>query len=371
MRYTKQFQLNTSFVAGAILVLAMVLGAVGQANAQTKKLTYATYIPDTLVMAKVDTWFMSEVTKRTNGRITFEPYYSGTLLKASDILPGVAAGAADIGNSVPSAYNRRDYPLSNITLPFITSHVDSVGGAFKKLYDANDQFRQEYESKGVKLLYAPAYGENTIWSTKPINKPEDVGGLKIRAVMAIGDALSKLGASTVAIPWPDAIEGMQRGVVDAMSAAPFDTAVSAGLSEVAKFGSDIGRMGVYAVSATVINMKTWNSLDAETRKIMEEVASEALDYYIGLLNETVDKLAVKVAERVKSGKLQVSQLSEDDVKRMRESVGNEIWAEWIQTADKAGADGQKLLDQYKSLASELDKTTKYTPGIQRVKALLK
>jgi TRAP-type C4-dicarboxylate transport system substrate-binding protein len=368
---TSMFKLSTLSLAGTVLLVAIMLGAPGHASAQTtKKLTYATYIPNTLVMAKVDTWFMDEVTKRTNGRITFERYYSGTLLKASDVLPGTAAGATDIGNSVPSAYNRRDYPLSNITLPFISSHVDSVGKAFKELYEANDEFREEYESKGVKLLYAPAYGENTIWSTKPIRKPEDVDGLKVRAVLAIGDALSKLGASAVAIPWPDAIEGMKRGVVDAMSAAPFDTAVSAGLSEVAGYGSDVGRMGVYAVSATVINLNTWNSLDAETQRVMEEVAAEALDHYLGLLNKTVDELAVKVADRVKAGELEVAQFSEEDVKSMRNKIGQEVWAEWIATANKAGADGQKLLDHYKKLTSEFDETSKYTPGIKRVKALL-
>jgi len=186
MRYCLSRLLAGAAAAG----LLAGIGWSGAASAQTvRKLTYATYIPDTFAMTKADIWFMDEVTKRTNGRITFEKYYSGSLLKASDILPGVASGAADIGNSVPSAYNRQDYPLSNITLPFVTTRVDSMTRAFKDLYDSNPQFRKEYESRGLKLLYAPAYGENTIWSTKEIAKPADVKGLRVRAVLAIGDAL--------------------------------------------------------------------------------------------------------------------------------------------------------------------------------------
>lgn len=341
-----------------------------QAGAQApRKLTYATYIPDTFAMTKADIWFMDEVTKRTNGKITFERYYSGSLMKASDILPGVSAGAADIGNSVPSAYNRQDYPLSNITLPFVTTRVDSLTHAFKDLYEQNPQFRKEYESRGLKLLYAPAYGENTIWSLKPIAKPADVKGLRVRAVLAVGDALAKMGASIVAIPFPDAIDGMRRGAVDAMSAAPFDTAVGGGLPEIAGFGSDVGRMGVYAVSATVINQKTFNSLDKETQKIIETVAAEAPAQYFRMLDAILDDAAKKVAERVKSGKLKVELFSDADSKEMRSTIGAEIQKEWIATANKAGYDGAALLKEFTALTAKYDAQSKYVTGFERVKKL--
>ncbi len=361
---------NFSIVA-VVALAAALLGGIGgspEAAAQTvRKLTYATYIPDTFAMTKADVWFMDEVTRRTKGAIVFERYYSGSLLKASDILPGVSAGAADIGNSVPSAYNRQDYPLSNITLPFITDRVDSLTHAFKDLYESNPQFRKEYESRGLKLLYAPAYAENTIWSVKEIAKPADVKGLRIRAVLAVGDALSKMGASIVAIPFPDAVDGMRRGAVDAMSAAPFDTAVSGGLAEIAGFGSDMGRMGVYAVSATVINQKTWNSLDKETQKIFEQVAAEAPNQYFRMLDEVIDQSAKKVVDRVKSGKLKINLFSDADVQAMKSTTGAEIHKEWIATAGKAGYDGASLLREFMALTAKYDAKSKYLTGFERVK----
>lgn len=354
----------------AALLATCVTAWSPQAVAQApRKLTYATYIPDTFAMTKADIWFMDEVTKRTNGKITFERYYSGSLMKASDILPGVSAGAADIGNSVPSAYNRQDYPLSNITLPFITTRVDSLTFAFKDLYEQNPQFRKEYESRGLKLLYAPAYAENTIWSIKPIAKPADVKGLRVRAVLAVGDALSKMGASIVAIPFPDAIDAMRRGALDAMSAAPFDTAVGGGLPEIAGFGGDAGRMGVYAVSATVINQKTFNSLDKETQKIIETVAAEAPAQYFKMLDAILDDAAKKVAERVKSGKLKIDLFSDADSQQMRATIGVEIQKEWIATAGKAGYDGAALLKDFTALTAKYDAQSKYVTGFERVKKL--
>jgi TRAP-type C4-dicarboxylate transport system substrate-binding protein len=363
--------IRTLAAAGAVALVtaAAILPEAAGAQQTTRKLTYATYIPESFAMTKADLWFMDEVTKRTNGRITFEKYFSGSLLKASDILPGVSAGAADIGNSVPSAYNRQDYPLSNITLPFVTDRVDSVTYAFKSLYEANPQFRKEYEGRNLKLLYAPAYAENTIWSMKPITKPGDLKGLRVRAVLAIGDALSKQGASTVAVPWPDAVEGMRRGVVDAMSAAPFDTAVSGGLADIASHASDAGQMGVYAVSATVINQRTFNSLDKETQQVIVQVASEVPAQYFRLLDEVIDASAKKVADKVKSGSLKVAFFADSDVQQMRASVAQEIQKEWIAVAAKGGNDGRALLDEYMALTRKFDTQSKYVPGFQRVRKL--
>ena len=347
------------------------LGGAKDATAQTvRKLTYATYLPDTLIIAKADTWFMDEVTRRTNGRITFEKYYTGSLLKASDILPGVSSGAADIGTSVPSAFNRQDYPLSNIALPFISTRVDSMTYAFKDIYDSNPQFRKEYESRGLKLLYAPAAGENTIWSIKEISKPAEVKGIRVRAVLAVGDSLGKMGASVVSMPFPDAIDGLRRGAVDALSSSPFDTAVSASLHEITRFGSDMGRMGIYAVHSTVISQRTFNALDPQTQRIIETVAAETPKIYLGLLDEMLDPAAKKVADRMRAGQLKVNLFSDADVQQMKATFGAEAHKEWVATANKAGADGNALLSEFMALVAKYDAQSKYLTGFERVKKLV-
>ncbi|WP_430396425.1 TRAP transporter substrate-binding protein DctP [Ferrovibrio sp.] len=333
-----------------------------------RKLVYATYLTDVYAVTRADKWFMGEVEKRSNGKVKFETYYGGSLLKASDVMPGISGGAADIGMGAPTAYNRKNYPLSQVTLPFTTDRVDTATRAFTELYGANAALRKEFESKNLRLLYAMGFGENTIWSNKPLLKPADIKGLKVRAVLGIGDALNKLGASTLAIPWPDAVEGMQRGVVDAMSGAPFDTGVDSGLHEVAKYASDIGRMGVYAMALTAVSLKTFNSLDADTQKVMLDVAKEVPEQYLKFVDEVFDNAAKKVATRVAAGQLQVSSFSDADTKQMRDTIGSELWKEWYAVAKEAGVDGKELLDQYLALVEKYNKTSTHRPGLTRVTA---
>ncbi|HWK34074.1 MAG TPA: TRAP transporter substrate-binding protein DctP, partial [Hyphomicrobium sp.] len=228
--------------------LAAALAMTGLAHVATagaaEKLVYATYITEVYSASKTDIWLMSEIEKRSGGEITFEKYWASSLLKAADLFPGLASGAADVVLGAPHGYNVKEYPLANVVMPFTTSQADAITLAWRDLYKNNASFRNEFESKGGKVLYAVAWAENTVWSRKPIGKLADLKGLKIRAVPTISDAIRKLGATPVGLAWADGLEGLQRGVVDAMASAPFDSAVHGNVQDVAKHGSDLGGTGI-------------------------------------------------------------------------------------------------------------------------------
>lgn len=354
----------------AALVGAAFASAQHAVAADSYKLTYATYLSGEFSPVKLDNWFMEEVTKRTNGRVTFEPYYSGSLLKAADLMPGLGAGAVDIANSVPSAYNRQEYVLSNITLPFISDDVEAVTRAFKELYETDPAFRNEYESKGIKMLYAPAAAENTIWSNKPIRSAADIPGIKVRAVLGVGDALNMLGAAVLAMPFPDAVEGLQRGTVDAISTAPFDTAVAGGLPEIVPYGSDMGAMGIYATHVTAISLSAWNRLDAEAQQVIEEVTAETADRYRDLINEVIQAGAEKLAARAKEGKVEITIFDDAASADIRERVAPQIEQAWIDAANATGIDGRAVMERFKALIAKYEAESTYETGFARVRQII-
>src|SRR5438045_1854333 len=73
MHTRKPGRLLTAGAFAIAIAIGNGLGMSDPASAQQpRKLVYATYIPDTLSIVKADKWFMDEVTRRTNGRVTFE-----------------------------------------------------------------------------------------------------------------------------------------------------------------------------------------------------------------------------------------------------------------------------------------------------------
>lgn len=349
--------------------LAIGLGAAGGwltgANA-AEKLIYATYISDVYSASKSDIWMMSEIEKRSGGEITFEKYWSSSLLKAPDLFPALRSGAADVVLGAPHGYNVKEYPLANIVMPFMSTRGDAMTLAWRDLYKNNASFRQEYEGKGAKILYSVAWAESTVWSRKPLDKLSDLKGLKVRAVPTISDALKKLGATPVALAWPDGLEGLQRGVVEAMASAPFDSAVHGNIQDVAKHGSDLGGTGIFAMATIGMNIERYKKLSEKHRKIIDEVSAAMPEQAIRFLNESVDAAVTKLCGM--KDKLIISDFSDADKKEVQRLAASGVQQDWLaRVKNETKADGPAMLAEFQGYLKKYEAASTYEPGFVRYK----
>ena len=78
------------------------------------KLSYANFPPPvTFPCVQMERW-KTEVEKRTNGKVAINTFPGSTLLGPKDMMDGVIAGTADIGN-LCQAYQPGRFVLSNAT----------------------------------------------------------------------------------------------------------------------------------------------------------------------------------------------------------------------------------------------------------------
>ncbi|MGD9804219.1 MAG: TRAP transporter substrate-binding protein DctP [Hyphomicrobiaceae bacterium] len=331
-----------------------------------EKLVYATYISEVYSASKTDIWMMNEIERRSGGEIKFEKYWGSSLLKAADLFPGLASGAADVVLGAPAGYNVREYPLANVMMPFMSTRGDAVTLAWRDLYKSNAAFRNEFESKGAKVLYAVAWAENTVWSRKPIANLAALKGLKVRAVPTISDAIQKLGATAVALAWPDGLEGLQRGVVEAMSSAPFDSAVHGNVQDIAKHGTDLGGTGIFSLATTAISLARYNKLSEKHRKIIDEVAAETPDQGIRLLNESLDAAVAKLCGMKE--KLVISEFSDADKAEVQKLAATGLQEDWLKRVKaETKADGRAILDEFLGYLRKYEKSSTYVSGFDRYK----
>ncbi len=351
---------------GAVLATAAAtwLGTLAAPAVAAEKLIYATFFADFYAGSKADIWFMEEVEKRSGGEMKFERYWNQALLKAADLMPGLKSGAADIVNSSASIYNQKEYPLANVMMPYLTSRGDAVMLAWRDLYKSHAALREEFESKGAKVLYAFAWSENSVWTKKPINSISDFKGLKVRAVPPIAAPINKLGGTPVALAWAEGIEALQRGVVDGVGSTPFDSAVHAGMHEVAKYGNDFGGTGIYAVGAIAISLARYNKLSEKHRAIIDEVAAEMPVEAAKALNVSVDAAVDKLCAAKE--KLVISKFTEADRKQIYEIAGIGLQKDWLaRVKAETKVDGQALLDEFVGYIRKYEKDSTYVPGFER------
>lgn len=347
--------------AGAA-TLTSVFALFGSMAAAQTNISYATYFSATDPLVQVDRWFMDEVTERTDGNVVFETYFGGALLGGPDIYPGLSRGAVGMGMSVPAAFQRTDYVLTNVILPYITDDSAATTIAFNKLLSESEGLRQEYGNQNIELLYGLGFSENLIWSNSPVRAVEDLAGMRVRSVMSIATALEMLGAVPVQMAFGDAVAALERGVIDGFSSAPFLTSISVGLHEFAPYVSDAGGMGVYAVSSTGINLDIWNSLSDDDRAVINQVASEVPQHYASILDSLVEDGVNALHE---AGVTEVIIMTDAEAARVRDTVAQPIWDQWIQAADNANHDGSAFLERYRELVAEAGAGLDYVPGLAR------
>lgn len=353
---------KTRNIVCTIAASAALIGAVmPTASLAATKLVYASYISERSIATTLDTWFMDEVEKRSGGDITFERYYSGAMLKAPDIYPGLSRGAVDFATGTPQAYNPKTYPLANVVLPWITEKADAVAHAFKELYETNADLQKEFNSQGVKLLWALPFPDGGIWGNFPARLPKDLAGKRVRAVAAIAWGIEAAGGSPIPMSFTDAVEAVNRKALDAMANAPFDSAVKFGLPKVVGHVSDAGRLGINSVSIASLNQAKFDKLSDKQKEVLLQVAAEVPGRYVDLISSEMKDAAQKFIEQ--EGSVEVILATDDEAAQWKAVMGPVMRKRFVESASAVTQNGGALYDQFVDLVKKHEPQSKYTPAL--------
>ena len=128
-------------------------------------------------------------------------------------------------------------------------------------------------AKGLVGLAYMEQGYRSITNSKrPINKLEDIQGLKIRTILnpLYIDMLNALGANAVPMPFPELVH--RAGDRDGgRPGEPYSTVEASKLHEVQKYFSNTRH--IYNPQLLLVGKRFWDMLSAEEKKIFEDAAS--------------------------------------------------------------------------------------------------
>lgn len=250
---------------------------------ETVGLSYSIFFPPNHAQCKVAEEWAAEVEKRTDGGVKITIYPAGTLTKADQCYVGVVNGVSDIGMSC-FAYTRGRFPLlEGLDLPL---GYPSGLAATRIATKVASEFQPE-ELSDVKLMYIHAHGPGILASKKPVEKLEDVSGLKIRATGLSAKIVQNLGGVSVAMSQPETYEALQKGVADA-TLCPIETLKGWKQGEVINSVTDTSVIGYTTAMFVVMNKDSWAKLSPDQQKIISEINAEWVDKH-GLAWDAADK----------------------------------------------------------------------------------
>jgi len=281
------------------LLAAAVLALAGGAGAQTK-LKFAHVYETSEPYHKWALWAADELKKRTAGRYEMQVFPASQLGKETDINQGLTLGTVDVIYT-GQAFAARTYPpLAIGGAPFMFRDFDhwkkyASGPVLAELMDAY------YKKGGNKPVAVTYYGVRHTTANKPIVKPEDLQGLKLRVPDApLYAAYPKvLGANATPIAFAEVYLALQNKTVDAQE-NPLPTIEAKKFYEVQSHINLTGH--ITEMLLTIVSGQTWSKLSDADKKAFEDVfkeaAAKATDDIATAEQKLVDDFATKYKKTV-------------------------------------------------------------------------
>ena len=300
------------FGAGALAVTSVV-GWSTAVSAQTTMTMSSWVSPSHLLTKDVLAVWAQKVEKATDGRVKFQ-----MLPKHPSAAPGTFDAVKD--GLVDVSYVTASYTPARHVLPLLpelpgggaTAEINSV--AFSRIHWKYLHPVGEY--KGVKLLGVFTHGPGQMFNTKrPINKVEDLAGMKIRSGGGISEQMARaLGASAFVKPAPESYELLSSGVADG-TFFPLESIISFKLGSVVKYAT-LFPGGFYGSAfGFFMNEDKWNKLSKADQDAIMSVSGEALARLAGKAWDATDRAALEV---MKKANIQIQEASPELVKGVQE-----------------------------------------------------
>lgn len=285
---------------------------------QKVNLSMAVNGTDTQIDSMVANHFAELVMERSEGNVVIDVFPNDTLAGGNSTkgVEYIAVGGSDLGAYATSVLANLEPKISVATIPWsFTSYqqarevIDSTGGEY---------YAQVLKPKGITYLGSFHNGFRQLTNSKrPVTKPEDLKGLKIRVpgsvvYMSVFDAL---GANSTAMSWSEVFTAIQQGTIDGQENGCSITK-SAKMDEIQKYMTIWNYS--YENDLFVANTKIWESLDNETRQLIQTCAAEACEWGRDQLETDEERLI----QGFRDSGMQVDVLSAEQLAAFQEAVSD-------------------------------------------------
>lgn len=281
-------------LVGLLLGVAAGLGLVTQPCWAKTVIKVATSTNPTHIY-NVAMYKLAEVVKeRSKGEMEIQVFPSAQLGSERDAVEGLQLGSLEmtltstgpLGNFVPE--------VKVFNLPFLFKTREEA----YKILDGpiGTEIAQKFLKVGIRSLgwYENGFRQVTN-NVRPVNKPEDMKGLKIRVMedSLFIASMKALGASPLPMAFGELYTALEQKTVDAQE-NPLAVIESSRFQEVQKYLAMTGHF--YSPAMLLVSEKFFSSLPRDKQEILEKAAKEIRDFERKISMEADQTLEEKLAK---------------------------------------------------------------------------
>lgn len=257
--------------------------------------------------------FADLLSEKSGGKLKVRLFAGGTLGGDVQTVSALQGGTLDLTvlNSGILAAQAADFAM--LDFPFLFNNVEEAHAVIDG--PVGQKLAAQLDSKGlVGLGYWDLGFRNLTNSKRPVNKLEDMQGLKIRVIQSpiYLETFSALGANPVPMAFPEVYTGLEQHTIDGQE-NPFTVIEGSKFFEVQKYLSVTGH--IFNPQSLIISQKTWSRLNDDEKALIREAAAQAQKYQREVTAASMNKARATLEE-----KLAVNDISAEEKDRFRERV---------------------------------------------------
>ncbi|SFR09682.1 TRAP transporter substrate-binding protein [Desulfoscipio geothermicus] len=238
--------------------------------------------------------FAELVAEKTGGTVEVQIFPSSQLGNERDLVEGMQLGTVEMGLISTGPISGFVPEVMLFDLPYIfesTEHAEKVlDGEVGQLID------KKLLDAGIRNLAWWEQGFRSVYNnTRPIEKPEDMNGIKIRVMEnpLMVDTFNIMGGNATPMAWGEVFTALQQGTIDGAEGAA-ETAYTGGFGDVTKYGSLTKQF--YSAVPLLIAEPVFQKLSPEQQKAVQAAAVEARDYERRIIREREKEFIQKLKD---------------------------------------------------------------------------
>jgi TRAP-type transport system periplasmic protein len=255
------------------IVAALAVAAFGVASAQERTLKFTLNGPEGHPAVAGMKKFAELVSAKSAGKIKVNLFYNGTLGSDQAVVSAMKGGTIEMSVMNSGILASEAKELAIFDFPFLFANekesdaiVDGPAGA---------KLHAKLEEKGlVGLAYWELGYRQMTNSKRPLNKVEDIDGLKLRVIPnPINVAWVKaLGANPTPLPFPEVYSALEQKAIDGQE-NPISVIAANKFWEVQKNIALTNHQ--YNPQSVIFSKKVWDTLSPADKKLIGDSAHEA------------------------------------------------------------------------------------------------
>ena len=258
--------------------------------------------------------FAELMAAKSGGKHTVREFPSNQLGNEMQQQSALQGGTQEMTAPAPTSLAGIVKEFGLLDLPFIVANSQQADaltdGPLGKMLFA------KLPDKGlVGLAFWDLGFRNVTNNKRPITKPEDLEGIKLRVIPnpVFLETFKTFKANPVPMPFSDLYSALDTRAVDGQE-NPFAVILSNKFFEVQKFLSTTNH--VYTANTILISKKFWDRLSPVEQKLVQDAALEARDYQRKISREA----AQKAVGELRAKGMQVNEVPPAELGRMRQMV---------------------------------------------------